>query len=386
MSFVFLLLTFLLFVELSKPKIFGFAAITSLIFMGASLLLPPSYDHAHFISRAASYASLEAALTDNALTIAPVSPMVFLFTSFLPISLDQSAILLNSIFLTLSLKNIIFAIDLQKNISIFKFLTIIISIFIFCPSLVQLMVSANKDLCIAFSLSTFFAGLLRLSARRKAVLPYLYGIVITISSYILISQLRPYFASMIIPALAIYIFLRQPFSKNLRFLLIIISLYFLCCTTLFYKWADIRGLVETYFGRATIWPLYYYDHPTFENVIYLPLLSIFALCCYPFSLLLTNSSISLANVIAGGWQTLMFIFGSTVFLLRFFSRKGERIEFVLIFFGIHCLIQPWGSPNTGALMRLTIIEYLFFTVLLWDTFSSFFKIKKQTFLHNYSSF
>ena len=336
------------------------------LFIALSWLISPSYDHTHFIQKAASYTSLHEAILDESEAISPISPMIRILSSITNTTFEKAAILLNSIFLPLIFENITFLLEPRRKLNAVTFvLVLMVSCFLF-PTTMALMISANKDLCLAFALSVFFRSVYILFSQNQAIRTKVVNMLSVSLAFILINQLRPYFASMIIATISIFLITRIPrnLTKNLRNMWFITLVYTTCFAALVMKWESIRVLLETYYGRATIWPVYYAEKPSIFTGSFYPIISFFYLIFYPLTLFFTNPEVTDQNALLGILQSTSFILGILILLKRVYQREDIQYAILAIFCGLHCLIQPWGSPNVGALMRLTFIETVIFSVLI----------------------
>jgi hypothetical protein len=79
---------------------------------------------------------------------------------------------------------------------------------------------------------------------------------------------------------------------------------------------------------------------------------------------LANFDISISKFIVGIVQASLLLFAFTKFFKRSLKVNSKVDIYILLFMLLHFFIQPWGSPNIGALMRLTLFEVVFFSCLI----------------------
>jgi len=313
------------------------------------------------------YATIGEAIKDSSEAIAPVSPLIMIISSFTNLPLETSAIILNAIFLTRIIDNFHnFTTPLMtKSLTSSEYvISIIVSCLLF-PSTAILIISANKDVCIAYALSEFFYRFSEVKLKKNEIQNSTKNLILAALSFALVQQLRPYFSSFLAIAMIIYLSLRVPIklNRNLAILTFFTLAYICSYLAIITKWESIRVVVESYSGRATIWPAFLAERPTAITGLAYPILSAVYLLFYPITLGLTNPDISDLNIVIGAIHAFFFIIGTTLLLFKI-RRNQKKFDLLIIFVLIHYLIQPWGSPNVGALMRLTLFEVMIFSTLI----------------------
>lgn len=343
---------------------YNLAVLTVFIFSVSSILihfLRPSFDDQHFILAALQYNTMTDVLSDTAVAISPVSPLISLIFRILGVEVRTAVLLLNSVLTSATLMTATHIFKPRRQAKTRIDILIPFALLMACfPSTGIVLITANKDLCIVFCLICFFSAILAPIERPISYLTSISKVLqISLSLFVLV-HLRQYFGWYL--ALAYFMTFELRLLRKLRFdrflaiLTSFVTLHLVLSAIIFAKWSEIRGLVETYYGAATIWPLYSIEAPSTITAITYPLFSLLSIIFYPFGLAFTNPSVSEHNIIIGFYEAASFLGLLAIAIKRCSMHKILIFAPIFFFVLIHFTIQPFGSPNVGSLFRLRLFE------------------------------
>ena len=346
---------------------YRFPALALYIFLVLFILiqfLSPSFDDQYYILAAKNYRTVWDALADTGAAVSPVSPLIglLLLLGFEP---RTAVLLVNACFtaaIMLTTNRLIEKRLQNARTGVFWSFPLLLMLF---PSTSVILITGNKDLCIVFCLVSFFDAEITKNPSQKIYLAGVGKALRIVLSLLVLVNLRQYFVYYI--ALSYCLLVLLQFLRKIRFnCLFALStsfavLYLILSAIIFFKWNDIRVLVHTYYGAASIWPLYSIDAPSPLTAFVYPIYSLFSILFYPFSLAVTNTDMELPKLIIGFYEAATLLLLSLLAAAKLSKTRDLAFAPLLFFILIHFTIQPFGSPNVGSLIRLRLFEVFLLT-------------------------
>lgn len=333
----------------------------------ASTFLEPGFDHGFYISRSLGYASASAAFWDDLATASPLAGVIWFVREIL-VDERLAVLFINSVNLAgISVfSEKICSFSSAHGSRVRRRLALMASYALY-PSIVILMVSANKDLILGLFLlgGTYF--FLRLIDRRP--IPAMHRLAFLLMFGIAFRGLyvgRFYLAGILVGALSMCIFMIFLEGTRLRRFykewLFYTSLILLSAMVLHYEWNYVRTLVHTFSGRAVIAPIYNATMPGLFNSILYGASGVMVATLGIFSASLWSETLSEGNQCIGMYESLIFTVSFALLFIKQGKGRFERLTMAFIF--LHLGLQVWASPNFGSLFRHRVLDYLMLAPLI----------------------
>lgn len=345
------------------------------VFVTYGLLLaqfiPPSYDTPFYFARADAIDSFREAVFYSNANSAPTAGVIWLVQRVLS---DKALIVvfINAVNLATA---VAYATRCGTSLKISeRHILFSLVVFLLYPSIVQLLVSANKDLFAAVYLAGafyIFSNLCEISRLKfvtnlKATAFYLSLLGLALVS---LSVTRGYLAQISAVALGAVLLACLleiiKVRKSLSVPLLYTGVWGILIFLLSIMWNEITVVTFTYSGNAAIPLVYEAPKPTFGGAVlygvvgpWLAMLSIFAV---PF----LQTTMSAFKLFAGMFES--FVFLALFCLLLFKSDKKKIDNLLIVFVFLHMGLQIWGSPNFGSLFRHRAIDFLLFAPIALNT-------------------